>query len=241
LLAHISLAAPFDPPCPSSLSFCRCNFDWRQNCEASFERYGVQCPAQAANWSTRRRAEYLAGRYCAIKALSALPHSNGASGAMQLPIRDDCSPQWPPGTVGSISHSQHQAIAITARDSDFSGLGIDCETLLTDSAAAEIAPWVLQPNDLNCKIEVPLSYGFLITLIFSAKESLFKALAPRHKNILDFGHLSDTFFVSKVTAKTLILHTDMTLNQELQSNTQFQLSYTVDQQQIITMALLTRN
>ena len=246
LLTNICQAAPFDPPAPPNLRFCGCDFDWRQTSARSFQQYGVQRPTQASRWSRQRQSEYIAGRYCAIQALTALADHNSPSAMFQIPISDDLSPRWPHGTVGSISHSQHRAIAIAARDTDYSGMGIDCETLLTDSAAAEIAPWVLQRNDLNCKIEVPLSYGFWITLIFSAKESLFKALAPTYKNVVDFGHLSSLFFVSRITEKALILNTELSFNKRSQftsqsssqSSSQFELIYRVDNQQIITMVLL---
>lgn len=211
----------------------------------------MQPPTQRSNWSQQRQAEYIAGRYCAIQALTiSAEHISPAD--TQLAIANDRSPQWPPGTLGSISHSGDRAIAIAARDTDFLGLGCDCETLLKDSAAAEIAPWVVQRNDLNCKIEAPLNYGLWVTLVFSAKESLFKALAPAHKHVNDFGPLSNMFFVSKITAKSLILNTELHLHRgsrsssqsssqsSPQSSSQFELFYRVDHQQIITMALIAR-
>ena len=249
MLTNIRQTAPFDPPVPSNLSFCGCSFDWRQSCAESFPQYGVQPPSQRSNWSRQRQAEYIAGRYCAIQALTAAAEHHSPAG-IQLPIASDRSPQWPPGTLGSISHSGDRAIAIAGRDRDFSGLGIDCEMLLRDSAAAEIAPWVLQRNDLDCRIEAPLTYGQWVTLVFSAKESLFKALAPTHKHFVDFGPLSNMFFVSKITAKTLILNTELrpargsysisqfSSQHKPQPRSQFELFYRVDGQQIITMALL---
>lgn len=237
MLTNIFQTAPFDLPASTNLSFCGCSFDWCQICAESFHRYGVQVPAQRANWSRKRQAEYIAGRYCAIQALTDTAEPNSRP-ELQIPIDDNRRPQWPLGTLGSISHSRDRAIAIAARDTDFSGLGIDCETLLSDTAAAEIAPWVVQRNDLSCKIEVSLSYGLWVTLIFSAKESLFKALAPTHKKYIDFGQLSNMFFVSQITAKTLILNTEPHLDRGSRSNSQFELFYRVVHQQIYTMALL---
>jgi len=208
----------------------------------------VQWPTQALNWSKRRQAEYLAGRYCAIKALAAINPHNPLRATNQLPIRDDYSPQWPQGTVGSISHSHNQAIAIAAPATDFVGLGIDCETALSDSAGAEIASWVLHPDDLNCKIDIAIGYGPLITLLFSAKESLFKALAPGHKSTPAFGDFLASVSVSRVTAKTVVLNIEVGLNgrRTLKSPfepsccepSSFELSYSIDQGLIMTMALL---
>lgn len=198
----------------------------------------MERPSEACNWSKKRLSEYLAGRYCAIKALAAIDQGNGLWATNQLPMGDNHCPQWPRGTVGSISHSHSRAIAIAAHTRDFIALGIDCETALSDSAAAEIAPWVLHPDDLHCKITVPIRYGLLITVIFSAKESLFKALAPGDKNIADFGDFLASVSVSRVTAKTLLLNTQMGLNRRDKPSISFDLSYAIDGHQITTMALL---
>lgn len=238
LLENICFATPFDQPPPSNIGFCGCSFDWQKSTSRSFQQYAVPRPAQACNWSKKRLSEYLAGRYCALKALAAIDQGNGLSATNQLPIRDDHSPQWPQGRVGSISHSHNRAIAIAAHTRNFVGLGIDCETALSDTAAAEIAPWVLHPDDLDCKIVMPIGYGLLITLIFSAKESLFKALAPGDKNTADFGAFLVSARVSSVTAQTLILNAPMGRHRRDKSNTSLELSYAIDQCQITTMALL---
>ena len=124
MLGNICFATPFDRPPPSGISSCRCTFDWQRSSSRSFQQYAVQRPAQASNWSKRRLSEYLAGRYCAIKALTAIDQSNSLTATNQLLIRNDHSPQWPRGRVGSISHSHNRAIAIAAQSTDFIGLGI---------------------------------------------------------------------------------------------------------------------
>jgi len=252
LLTNICLAVPFEYLPPAPISFCRCNFDWQRIGTESFQQYAVQQPAQALGWSKKRQAEYLAGRYCAIHALGALPDASARFPTtqleiqlgIQLGIQKDRSAHWPTGTVGSISHSHSRAIAIAARNKDYWGIGVDCETLLSDLSATEIAPWVLHRNDLNCKTEQPLRYGLLITLIFSAKESLFKALSPSDKNITGFGDFSASCFVSKVSANKVFLERDSrhkSIHESRpQRNTQFELAYIIDQQQIITLALLPR-
>lgn len=117
------------------------------------------------------------------------------------------------------------------------GLGIDCETQLSDSSAAEIAPWVMHRDDLNCQVDIAISYGLLLTLIFSAKESLFKALAPRHNNIPGY----DSFSVSRVTEKTLLLNAEFALNNSDKSNNAFEIAYTIEHQNIITIAVLAQS
>ncbi|MDC1210832.1 4'-phosphopantetheinyl transferase superfamily protein [Porticoccaceae bacterium] len=208
VLRDISAATPFDPQTASSISFCHCSFDWQKASSRSFQQYAVQRPIEACNWSSKRLSEFLAGRFCAIKALARLDPSGAPSVSSQLPIQEDHSPQWPKGTVGSISHSHNRAIAIAGRTTEFVGLGIDYEPVMSDLAAAEIAPWVLHPEDLQCEINIPISYGFLVTLLFSAKESLFKALSSKAlssgaKNSPDFGDFMPSVSVSRVTANAL--------------------------------------
>ena len=219
------------------VSICRCHFDQKRLSTNSFQQYGVQRPAQASAWSAKRQSEFLAGRYCAMKALTATAEMGTSLSTSQIPLRDDRRPQWPAGFVGSISHSDNRAIAITSSDRLFLGLGIDCETQFSDSLAAEIAPWLLHKNDLDCHLGIPINYGLLLTLIFSAKESLFKALTLRQDDIAGYN----SFSVSRVTEKTLLLKAEFALKPPYQSINGFELAYTIEHRQIITAALLSRN
>ena len=125
----------------------------------------------------RRRAfDHLAGRLAASRALLALTgHAPGigrdASGA----------PLWPQGVVGAISHSDGRAVALVGQAAHHAGLGVDLETIAPRDRMAEL---ILRPDELASLGQAPGAFG--LTLAFSAKESLFKALYPRVGHIFGF-------------------------------------------------------
>ncbi|MBP1849556.1 4'-phosphopantetheinyl transferase family protein [Rhizobium halophytocola] len=136
------------------------------------EPHDIPLPPALLGAVPRRRAEYIAGRRCARAAL------RRSTGIDSIPgMGRDRAPLWPRGIVGSISHSGDRAIAITGRAQQFAGLGIDLEKLLDIETAGEIAGHVLTADER--KRSGPAPDPFAVTLAFSAKESLFKALYPQ--------------------------------------------------------------
>lgn len=127
----------------------------------------------------KRQAEYLAGRYCAALALRQL----GAD--EQVGIRPDRSPRWPAGCIGSISHCDGHALAIAARATDYRSLGIDLEALLDDDTAEQVGGLVLSAQEWRLQPSGWARNRFL-TLAFSAKEALYKAIYPLCGRILEF-------------------------------------------------------
>ena len=87
---------------------------------------------------------------------------------------------WPPGFVGSLSHTKTMAVAALARTSGLSGLGIDIEPPLgLDPALAAI---ILTEREARCVGADPLKAH----LLFSIKEAVFKAVHPIDGVFLDF-------------------------------------------------------
>ena len=130
----------------------------------------VLVPAELEAAVPRRRGEYLAGRWCARNAVRSLfPDFTGQIG------RDGAAPAWPAGVVGSITHTGGFACAAVASPASVLGVGIDSETIgdaeriraIRDGATAS-------GEERDPKMDEALHY----TLVFSAKESLFKCLFP---------------------------------------------------------------
>lgn len=136
----------------------------------------LRLPADLADAVPRRRAEFLAGRLCAMLALRAIgaPPEVGRAGR---------APVWPAGATGSIAHAGGRAIAVAARRP--ARLGVDCETLMTPRTAAEIGPLILREAEWRLRPEAMEAARFL-TLAFSAKEALYKALSDSLDEIPDF-------------------------------------------------------
>ncbi|MFV0473693.1 MAG: 4'-phosphopantetheinyl transferase [Pikeienuella sp.] len=133
-------------------------------------------PEDLARAVDKRRSEFLAGRLAALLALR-------AAGAPETVGRDGRAPVWPAGVRGSISHSAGRAMAVATKSR--AALGLDCETMLTEAAAEEIAPIVLTPADQAMK-PPGWSEAAFRTAVFSAKEAVYKALSDRMSDIPDF-------------------------------------------------------
>jgi 4'-phosphopantetheinyl transferase EntD len=126
-----------------------------------------------ANAVEVRRREFVTARRCAREALAKLGHA-------PVPIRSgpNREPQWPVGLVGSITHTVGFRAAAVAPRSVFASIGIDTEQngRLPDGVEESITlpgePEMLVA--LNCAFPAT-HWG---RLLFSAKESIYKAWYP---------------------------------------------------------------
>lgn len=138
--------------------------------------------AQITRFAPRRQAEHLAGR---IAAAAALRHAGSDSLAPGIGAHRE--PLWPQGFCGSITHTAGVAIAaVIPGDTPSQGIGIDRETLLDARSAPDIAEGALDAGERERLRQTPLPYPVAVTLAFSAKESLFKALFPQVKTRFGF-------------------------------------------------------
>lgn len=136
-----------------------------------FQRCGIEPPPSVQRSVAKRQAEYLAGRLCARDALRAL------AGLDMVPaIGDDRAPVWPADIAGSITHSSGWAAAVVAHKQDWRGLGLDAESLMPAARAQRLAAEILTPAEIQ-RMD-PAQMALCVTLTFSLKESLFKALYP---------------------------------------------------------------
>lgn len=136
-----------------------------------FARCGLVAPAGLERAVAKRRMEYLAGRLCAREAVQQLTGHHQAPGK-----GEDGAPRWPSGVVGSITHSKHWAAAVVGDARCWRSLGLDAETLPSAARAERLAGEILTADELERL--GPDDRALQITLTFSLKESLFKALYP---------------------------------------------------------------
>ena len=125
----------------------------------------------------QRRLDFCAGRYCAREALRACAPALADS---SIPIGANREPVWPAGIVGSIAHSRGHAVAAVAAASGVRAIGVDIEPWLDEGAPARLAADLTVAGELAVLAEAtgwPPSR--LLTLLFSAKETLFKCLFPQ--------------------------------------------------------------
>lgn len=144
---------------------------------------GIAIPESLARSVPKRRREFVLGRYCAKIALADL---GLAEASREVAIGADRGPRWPKGVVGSITHDDSLVMAVVARRMDLMGVGIDCEPLLTRERGGQVAALVASARERSCATAVGLGPEAAVTLIFSAKESLFKCLFPLCGTFFDF-------------------------------------------------------
>ena len=160
------------------------HFDTTQLASDDFQRSAIEPPPTIQRSVAKRQAEFLAGRVCARAALQQL------EGLSFIPaIGEDRAPVWPAHITGSITHSTGRAAAIVARKEHWRGLGMDLENLLHAERAQRLAGEILTPAELQrMAASSQEQIGLLVTLTFSVKESLFKALYPIVQKRFYFEH-----------------------------------------------------
>jgi enterobactin synthetase component D len=160
------------------------HFDTSQLASDDFQRSAIAPPASIQRSVAKRQAEFLAGRVCARAALQQL------EGLSFVPeIGEDRAPVWPAHITGSITHSTGRAAAIVANKAHWRGLGMDLENLLNVERAERLAGEILTPPELQrMAAGAKDQLAMLVTLTFSVKESLFKALYPIVQKRFYFEH-----------------------------------------------------
>jgi len=158
-----------------------CAFDPARLASDDFQRAAIEQTPTLQRSVAKRQAEYLAGRSCARAALQRLDgrHYVPATG-------DDRAPIWPADIAGSITHGKGWAAAVVAHKTDCVGLGLDQENLLDEERAARLAGEILTADELQ-RLD-PARQALAVTLTFSLKESLFKALYPLVRKRFYFEH-----------------------------------------------------
>lgn len=175
---------PFVQGLPLAISGCR--YDIASYSDSEFNHRGVPFCSSLQTAAFKRRAEYLAGRYCAGNALAqvGLVNQAVATGFHRCPI-------WPHQAKGSISHTNDIAVAAVTRDSAIEGVGIDVETVVSDAMADELGRLVFTGGERHLLTSTH-SMGWLFSAVFSIKESFFKAVFPLVKEYFGFAAVEVT-------------------------------------------------
>jgi 4'-phosphopantetheinyl transferase EntD len=148
-----------------------------------------------------RRKEFTTGRHCARAALARL-------GVPPVAIirGERGAPQWPGGVVGSITHCAGYRAAAVARADQVTTVGIDAEP--AQPLPTGVLNLVSLPRERAMLAELAAGSADVPwdRLLFSAKESVYKAWAPLTGTWLDFQGADITIdpvtrtFVAKLLA-----------------------------------------
>lgn len=133
------------------------------------------------NVALRRRREFAWGRHHAHEALRPL-------GFTPVPIlsRSDRAPLWPPGVVGSISHSSFDCGAVAGHSRNVLAVGLDIED--EEPLGADLLPIICTCAELQRREWSSNRFG--PKLIFVIKEAVYKSYSPETGEFLDFQDVS---------------------------------------------------
>ncbi len=129
----------------------------------------------------KRRREFTTARACARTALARL-------GVPAVPIVPGLrgSPQWPPGVVGSMTHCAGYRASAVALAADVRTLGVDAEPDHSLPTGVLDAIATADERDGLCALASTAPEPSWDRLLFSAKESVYKAWFPLTRRWLGF-------------------------------------------------------
>lgn len=134
----------------------------------------------ARRFAPARKQQFLAGRFAAKTAL-------GRLGSLQqhVPIGPHNEPVWPKGIIGTIAHTDDFAVAVAARQTEVTGLGVDLERV--GELKPEMWEHILTPREINGLLRFSADEQMRRAAIaFSAKEAFFKLQFPHTQRWVDF-------------------------------------------------------
>ncbi|MFE0461543.1 4'-phosphopantetheinyl transferase [Kitasatospora sp. NPDC058965] len=152
----------------------------------------------------KRRREFAAVRGCARRAMARL----GVPPAPVLP-GERGAPQWPAGLVGSMTHCRGYRAAALSRSGDLASLGIDAEPHgpLPDGVLPAVALPAERRRLALLRTGRPTVHWD--RLLYSAKESVYKAWFPLTGRWLDFEQADIDLHLSPDATSTGHFHAEL--------------------------------
>lgn len=181
----------------------------------------------------RRQMQFRAGRYCAAQALEALDPRLAST---SIDRATTGAPIWPKGVTGSITHTDDYASAAVAWTTDVRSLGIDTERVMSSQQAGDVAHLVASATELAHGTAAGLSRLEALTLVFSAKESIFKCLHPLVGRMFEFNHVRLTGV--DTTVRIFKLEIAMDLSAEFHAGTMLEGRFELEGDRIHTGMLV---
>jgi len=212
------------------LSLTEIRFDLQQFDSALFSFYAIPQPAHLSQAVNKRRAEYLASRYAARIALTSLGISD-----FLLDNDADRAPIWPAGIIGSLSHTAQRAVIVCAAARPQRMAGVDVELLMKADSALELSEIIVSADELIYLKQCGIPLTSALTLAFSLKESLYKAVYPQLRQFMDFHSAEVTALNGETGQARLRLTRDF--SREFPAGCQFIGYFQQQQDEIITLVV----
>lgn len=165
-----------------------------------------QLPSELQGSAIKRQQEFLAGRYCAARALQQL----GLSELDMLGRQSNGSPAWPAGYSGSITHHRGRAVAWVAASTHYRELGLDLEGVVSLARVRQLQRRVLNPTEIQLGERLGYPSTLWFSLLFSCKETVYKLLSHAAGRYMPFASVEIVALEQDATASMLRLTCQLT-------------------------------
>lgn len=182
----------------------KCVFSVDKYSQEMYRDYDIEQPLELFNAVPKRHAEFIAGRFMAKKACNFFSAPD-----TQVRIGRDRCPVWPGVVVGSISHTHNYAICAASKKTDYLAIGVDIENYFSKETCESLQGIILKQSEINFLHSLSCDYGIALAVVFSAKESFFKAVYPRVRYFFDFDVVDILMIDFKREVLTLRLEVDL--------------------------------
>lgn len=187
------------------------------------------CPGQVGEAGPGRQADFLLGRLCARVALRRFIRRFDGD----IPIGPNREPVFPAGISGSITHTRG-FVAAMCQEARNGTVGLDAECLMRPDQAMAVGTAIATPSELDCPGWGRTSAETRQTLVFSAKESAFKALFPWVQRMLGF----DTARVAHVNLDARILSLSLAPLGDCRLPDMLDIRFRLDADRVVTCAVV---
>lgn len=213
-----------DPKSNDKLTIQLIEYAVNQYSNSLFSKFEIEAPTNINSLSIQRKASFLAGRLAVKNAFLDLDirPENIKAGLHKQPI-------WPNNIVGSISHCNSYSIATLNNISSYieENIGIDFQDIISQKDIELIRNTVLTEPELNFlgMDEEGWNQEQIFTLIFSAKESYFKAMYPQVRQYFNF--IDITISSIDFTIQQLTIAVEKKMNVQIDLEKEYQVNFDV--------------
>lgn len=209
---------------------CYCLHDINCYHQNLYEALGIHLPESIKNSVRKRQAEFLSGRFAASRALGLL----GLKG-FNIGIGEHRNPVWPENVIASISHCDARAICMASLKDQKKMIGVDIENWLTGQSARQISYLVAGRQEKSYFETLSLPFEQCVTIAFSAKESLYKAIFPSVNRYLDFDVARVENICQEAGTVSLVITRD--LSDQIKQDTEYTCYVKTDNVGVMTFVI----
>lgn len=205
----------------------QCTFELKAFQEGLYDYFAIPYPHDIQNSVSKRKAEFLAGRVCAAIGWRRL----GVEMPPKLLVsRSKRVPYWGKGLIGSISHSDTKAVFFASSSEKLQSVGVDIQDILTFEEALFICDRVIDKEELCIANSFGFTLSEAVSIAFSVKESIYKAVSPISEEYFDFleakiEYINKEFVKVKIAKEFKMRHL---------TSKCFKVAYTLKEQHILS-------